>query len=221
MLHIAPRHFLDAILAESAERDLGEICFKSTETLAHMKDEECTELGSVDPFNKEAQDKFNRFCEAVSCQAIAGTFSDQRQQLLTVKSLLQGLEDASRINFKVLTLLKKADPNDSGRRAEKMVWMLAANQASKGESLQLKNIVPKLKACNDFPKPLLNFMQELAQQAQQKQGFAEIACQTVTASCDFCDCHGPLGSLAFRLFLCLNCSKRSQDTVLCRSSSVV
>ena len=164
VLHGAGRHYMDACVAESAERDLTALCTKLTETLVQMKDQECIELARVDPFNNEAQQKFKSFCDAISVQGIATAFADQRQQLLSVKSTLQGLEDASVIGFKVQDMMKRVDPNDAGKRAENMVWMLAANQASKGEAVQVKGIVPKLKACVDFPNPLLTFMQELAQQ---------------------------------------------------------
>ena len=185
VLHGAGHHFMDKWVAESAERDLTALCNNLTETLVQMKDEECTELGRADPFDKAAEQKFKSFCDKISCQAIATTFADQRQRFLsanrkqqeqfnntkeqddkqiTVKSTLQGLEDASHISFKLQSLLKKVDTNNAGMRTEKMVWMLAANQASKGDAVQVKNVVPKLKACNEFPKPLLTFMQELAKQ---------------------------------------------------------
>ena len=68
---------------------------------------------------------------------------------------------ASHISFKHQDVLKKVDTNNFVNRAEKMVWMLAANQASKAEVSQVKVILPKLNACSDFPKPLLDFMIEL------------------------------------------------------------
>jgi len=81
-----------------------------------------------------------------------------------VKAILESLvaSDMSRgtAPFRVEELVKAADSEDVAGRATKLVWMMAANQASVGDKAQIKAVLPKLKAAG-LPKTLLNFMTSL------------------------------------------------------------
>ena len=54
-------------------------------------------------------------------------------------------------------LVKAADPDDVIGRSVKLVWMLAANQASASLTGHVKAVPPKLKSAG-LPKPLIDWM---------------------------------------------------------------
>ena len=59
--------------------------------------------------------------------------------------------------FRMEDLLKAADPDDVIGRSVKLVWMVAANQASTSDTGHIKSVLPKLKAAG-LPKPLIDWM---------------------------------------------------------------